>query len=503
MKRTNKFLLAGAAIMTLGGMTACNNNTTATPEVNEGNTYAGMYISGGKSIQLRAITGKQEDSKGRDAESKLATLDLLSNKGGKTWQEGTEDQDGKFWLMANGQSVYKVSPWKTTAGKQTLALVANKGNLDVAVGTAKEYVFGTADTAADDIAKLSTDNSFVMTSTVEEKTIADNKTKEEVKAGTDEANNVFKMDLERVVAQGLVAKAAELKEESADGLVTVSLDDLKFAAVNGATKTFLFRTHAGDRQIEEATQLYKNYTSAIDEYAQFEAAKDPATAKENLIRLGNLGEMGAQKGYAAIAVAEDATKAKEARGIYFLENSVKNSEMTEDNKKFGFYRLAYAKIYATVTPKEVYTKSEDGKSVKKMEKFTAGTTFYRGAEDGLFYDSVEAAKLAKNTKVLTYTNGKCFYRALWNCQLDVDGKTVKSADTRRNNIYLLNIKEFGTIGTPWDPSDPNDPNLPKPNTPEEKEDGGDDPSIEKTETYMRVEASILPWNLLDREVILK
>ena len=57
-------------------------------------------------------------------------------------------------------------------------------------------------------------------------------------------------------------------------------------------------------------------------------------------------------------------------------------------------------------------------------------------------------------------------------------------------------------GMPWDPSDPKDPYLPKPDDKEEPTNP-ENPDIEKEETYMRVEAKVLQWNLVSRDVVLE
>lgn len=312
------------------------------------------------------------------------------------------------------------------------------------------------------------------------------------------------------MAQGLVAKDATLEENTADGKGKVDLTDIKYTAINGAAKTYLFRNHAGKRTIGDADGLYEGFVSAIDGYSDFEAAKEPeGSAKENLIRLGNLlskdnpqqNDLGM---YAAKNAAANASEAKTGAGIYFLENSVKKDAFTPENKNFGYYRLPYAKVYTTYTPNEVW-KLEDGKLVKETN-FQKGTTFFRGEKDGLIYASKEAAKkslLNPDQGAYTYTNGKCAYRALWNRQTaTADGKSIVNADTRRNNTYLLTIKAFQGLGMPWDPSDPKDPYLPKPTDPTEPTNP-ENPDIEKEETYMRVEAKVLQWNLVSRDVILE
>ena len=141
----------------------------------------------------------------------------------------------------------------------------------------------------------------------------------------------------------------------------------------------------------------------------------------------------------------------------------------------------------------------------KVEGFTAGTTFFMGETDGVFYASSAAAKLSKTAPgqmSYMYENGKCVYRMPWN-QVK-DGKTTIYADTRRNNIYVVNVTAFEKVGMNYDPNDPKDPNIPKPNNPDEPTtppDGGD-PSWDESETYAAFFTKILPWNVVNRDVTL-
>lgn len=263
--------------------------------------------------------------------------------------------------------------------------------------------------------------------------------------------------------------------------------------------------------ITESDGLYKDFTSAIDDYVDFQNAQDPnGTAREHLVRLGNLltaqGSQTTDLGmYAAKTVAANAAEAKKVPGIYFLENSVKKEALTAGNKNYGYYRLPYAKVYATYTPKQVWDWDADqGKLISKSG--VKGETFYRGEGDGLIYASKEAARksqLNPGQNAYTYTNGRCAYRALWNRQTTADGKTVVNADVRRNNTYLLTITAFQGLGMPWDPSDPKDPYLPKPDPDPTEPTNPENPDIEKEETYMRVEAKVLQWNLVSRDVVLE
>ena len=211
--KVNKFLLAGVAVLGLG-MTACNDDDV--PPVGnpaEGSTFAGMYISTMKDVMTKAVNDSQGDYAGREAESKLETLRFISPGKTKDWTLGQADEEDKFWATTvNG--TYTVAPWKVTAGSQAMALLFNRGNLEPGIATATNYVYGNTATAVADITALASENKFVMASSVEQKTIQDNISKETVKTGTEEAQNVFSFDMERVVSQGMVAKGDNLNTET-------------------------------------------------------------------------------------------------------------------------------------------------------------------------------------------------------------------------------------------------------------------------------------------------
>lgn len=499
-----KILLSGAIVL---GFVACKNeiknpNETPTPK---GSTYAGLYIKS-QNTGTRNVVDKEEDYDGRAEEGSLKKMRLLSSVQPMSWDYAASLSAGHFAPVAGDPTSYTVEPWVTEPGTHFMTLIVNDINAGltpgVEIANAKSFVYGSQADPAANLAALSTDGEFVMTSKSIQKDVKEGISKTTVQNGNDEDSNVFKLDIERVVAQGLVAKAAGLQATTVDGRGDIDLAGIKYAAINGAVKTYLFADNAGERTMG-ADQQYNDLKSAIHDFVEYENAKDPTTVQDKLIRLTNIKDnMG---GYTAISVSESATTAKTARGIYFFENTVeKNSSWTKENKDFGFYRMAYAKIYAQFTPKVIYYLEG---TVLKPKAGTPGATFYQGVTDGLFYETKEAAKksaIAPDQAAYTYTQGKCAYRALWNRQHTTDtadAVTVTNADTRRNNVYLLEIKGFQTIGMPWDSSDPNDPNLPKPTDPDEPTKP-DNPDIEKQDTYMRVEAKILKWNLVSRQVIL-
>lgn len=511
-----------AAALVAFSFAACNKTNNVTPEQGA-NSYASVRVNVKNS--LKAINdGDQVDNKGTEAESKVSSMALVG--AGATWAEGD---------ITNTGDVYKGKAKPVSAvGAMPLGLVLNNNTLTSSVEATAEY--GTSADAVANLAALSTDNKFVMTSKVMSQTIKPN-----IKEADAETQNMLDFGkVERVVAKGIVQKSADFDQTSKDGIVP--MEGVKYAVVNGATKTYVYANQAGDRKIGvEDPNQYNGFKSAIDGIAPI--MKDEDAMAAGMIRRGQLGaDLG---GYASKAVADptvdDYTDANPGvkGGVYFLENS---GEANAANKAEGFYRFAYAKIYATFVPTTVYDidgdakpefvaeegsgkwyklnkkgtwdsvasttpGAKEGQLVYKLKKaeYTKGTTFYMGEKDGRFYLTKNAAAQstiegALGQKSFTYTNGRAGYRALWNRQSPDDNlKLVNNASTRRNNIYVLNIKKFQKIGMPWDPSDPNDPDLPKPDDKDEPK-YPDNPNIEDQESYVAVQCQMVPWNVVGRTV---
>lgn len=552
MKKISTLLLTGAAIF---GLAACNNDKGFNPDegTTGGNTSARISVNLANPSGLKAQP--QADEAGRDAESKISTMHIVGfvTKDWTTLAAAESTNPAEFWKTANGS--YTIAPFEVKAGAGDLAMALNKGDLSIVI--TPEIPFGAKASAIEDIAKLSTDDKFVMTSAAARKTVIANISEADAKAGTDETKNVFKFDLERVVAQAFLSKKADLSGEAADGSGTVQLTDMTYSVMNGAARTYVLASHAGDRTMQD-DGTYKNFESAIHTKTVADAK---AADQDFLIRIGALGKTSNADlgGYKAIPVSENAYAtggAETTRGIYFLENSSDADYTNIDNRKDGYSRLATSKVYATFIPKEVYgvkagakqnftaeagskiwykatettvgsetvtTYTErtisDGKPAETETGFTwvegrvsyaqgdivkvaytAGTTFYIGVTTSIAYNSIEAALSHGNAKVHTYKDGRCGYYGLLNRTLD---KNIKVADTRRNNIYALAIASFSSRGFNYDPNDPNDPNLPKPDPKDPDEEptpDHHDNDIEPQKGFMRVEAKVLPWNLVTRDL---
>ena len=132
-------------------------------------------------------------------------------------------------------------------------------------------------------------------------------------------------------------------------------------------------------------------------------------------------------------------------------------------------------------------------------------SFFVGDQTGKVYLTLSAARLDGNKTTRLFKNGKMYWEVPANKQPDADGKTTGYCDTRRNNIYSLNVKTISGLGDNWDNSDPTDPNIPKPDpkdNPDEPEKPDPKP-VDPVENYIQVEAVILQWNLVDRAIDLK
>lgn len=539
-----------AAALVAFSFAACNKTNNMTPEEGAatGNTSARVTVSIATPSGLRAQP--QTDEVGREPESQIKTMHLVGFAT-KDWNPSAADGDG-FWKV--GTDSYTIAPFEVKAGTGDLAVALNKGDLNIAI--TPEIPFGAQASAIDDIAKLSKEGEFVMTSAAAKKTVTANISEQEAKEGTDDTKNVFNFDLERVVAQAFVSKKAGLKGETTDGSGEVKLDNMTYSVMNGAARTYVLASHAGDRTMQDDGS-YKNFESAIHTKTVAEAQ---AEDQDFLVRIGAFDKENKDLGgYKAIAVSEKpyaVSGAETQRGIYFLENSSDADYTQLANRQDGYSRLATAKVYGTFIPKSVYGVKADAKQTftaeagtkiwyKATEKtvgsetvteytdrtisegkpeetetgftwvegrvsyakadivkvdYTAGTTFYIGATDEIAYTSVEAALANGNEKVHTYKDGRCGYYGLLNRTVE---KGIKYADTRRNNIYALSIASFSSRGFNYDPNDTNDPNLPKPDPKDPDEDpkpDHHDNDIEPDKGYMRVVAKVLPWNLVTREV---
>lgn len=608
--KTNKLLLMG---ILAAGLAACTSdeNAASSNSNKDLNTYAGLIVSLQQSTMTRAgeVTQAQSDNVGRASENAIARVGLVSSLTSKYWDSYNATKPASpayndFWKVTDG--LYTVSAFPASAGAQRIALMLNYPSdailpVEIETSTLCKSWNSDTDNAIVDIGKLARENEFTMSSVRGHHTVIDNVTADDVnaQATANPAKNVFQFDVERLVSQAIVTKAATLPSLTVDGSnsrVNVDLDNLDYAVINGATSIYFWADNAGERTITDVNGdgsqfKYKGLKSAIHEYlgtatSHWRDAKVQERGTAHLIRLGNyapfdpvyLGSIhnAADRamertsknnqlgGYKAIPVFASAQMADESqpmvnsRGIYFLENSVGQASYTQENKNVGFYRLAYAKVYGVVTPVKVYgiewvdnggggiqrspsnniveytiasqadkdamPEATVAEKIAKAQTYVIGTTFYRGQDDDFLYADPLAAmvgftlhktwtsdveKTANAQPYWTYMDARCAWRALLNRQTGSNGpdditKAVQSANTRRNNIYWLEIEQFQQIGMPYDPSDPNDPNLPqahKDNPTDPDPSDPDNPDVEVQHTYMKVISHVLNWNVVKRSAV--
>lgn len=353
-------------------------------------------------------------------------------------------------------------------------------------------------------------------------------------------------------------------DEAGDRTITdVGGGTMKYNGLHSAIHSYL----GGISDNWNDAKVHNNKNTAklirLGNYAPFTASlvmTDKATrATERATRNGELGGYAPIDVFATGQMADASNPVVSNRGIYFLENSVGSGAYTKANKDVGFYRLAYAKIYGQVKPVKIYgVKYEDNgaggikttwdvveyqiksqtdydampettvdEKIAKAHTYVEYTTFYRGQTDDFLYANPlgamigyslnntwasDAEKATNAQPYYTYLDARCAWRALLNRQTgdsdpnDDITKAVQTANTRRNNIYWLEIGEIKKLGMAYDPSDPSDPNLPKANkdqnTDPDNDDTPDDPDIEVQHSYMKVMARVLQWNVVKRNAVI-
>lgn len=539
--KLNKFFLFSAAVGL--ALASCSDDVAVTSpdngKVAKGNTYVAVSVT---QTQTRASSEELTDKyAGTDAETQVANIYFL--KGGDTPQvefnnllsvAATADNKAPdFWKKEDGGYTYwKTGVFETLATSDPVAMnVILNGNA-MTKGFKATDVDPIVDMAgtnnAGDVVKntnLFMANGFTMTSKTAKHAVAADVTKEQAFAEQDPKNN-FDFDVTRLLVKGIVvdnkpANNYEVKDKADVALGKVSKENMTFAGVNGATKSYLFNNKPTESAIHTA-----NAASTAD-----------AAKTEGLVRLGNLTDQGSGNygSYTAVKVNEgvdDFAGAKAdalgsmANAVYFFENT--SNDYSATMAKVGYNRYAYAKVYVTFVPNDANVRNIETKEVetegytefttsdgvtkkwgrwdKNYKYSTAASTnsktfFYA---EGYLFGSVDAALFAGYTRnqIYTYKDGRMAYRSLWNrVETSASDKKIKDAGTYRNNIYVLEIAGFTGLGMPWDPADPNDPNLPQDPDDKGTTPPGTDPDVNpKSNSFMRVNAKVIPWTVYRRSV---
>lgn len=544
--KLNKFFLFSAAVGL--ALASCSDDVAVTSpdngKVTKGNTYVAVSVT---QTQTRASSDKVGEYAGSEDETKVANIYFL--KGGDTPQvefnnllsvaATADDSTPKFWKKEDrGYTYWKTGVFETLATSDPVAMnVILNGNamtkgfkatdvdpiVDMTTGATTDPNSNYGDVVVKNTNLFMT-NGFTMTSKTAKHAVAADVTKEQAFAEQDPKNN-FDFDVIRLLVKGIVVDNKptndyEVKDKTDVALGKVSKENMTFAGVNGATKSYLFNNKPTESAIHTAN-----------------AASTAAAAKtEGLVRLGNLTEGTTNYGsYTAVAVnsgeadfagADATTLGGKANAVYFFENT--SNDYSATMAKVGYNRYAYAKVYVTFVPNDANVRNIETKDVategytefttsdgvtkkwgrwdKNYKYSTAASTnsktfFYA---EGYLFGSVDAALFAGHTrdKIYTYKDGRMAYRSLWNrVETSASDKKIKDAGTYRNNIYVLEIAGFTGLGMPWDPADPNDPNLPQDPDDKGTTPPGTDPDVNpKANSFMRVNAKVIPWTVYRRSV---
>ncbi len=554
MKRNRIYHLVALLIGTLL-LGACSQQSPSEEAINKGDSQTSMHFAVRVAMDrsLRGVNQEQKDESGTKSEQAIKQ-GLVLFKDYPSMQATLSEESA-------GTGIWKSAPMALQSEMSTqvsMTLLLNSNSLGTLTGTdfAKDRVIELKDLLG---FAGTTGEGMLMTATVSDPAhntvrIDSKATEQEVLQGS---KNNFPFDVERVVAKVQITKSSSVTAELKD-VGTLKLP-LTYSMAGSAKKSYLFRDRAGARTLTESSpNVYKDYVSLIDDQS-VPTDWDPKKGHPFLQRVSDKeGEAYILNGYYRNPKeVKDGTAERTSidGGFYFLENSMYgNNRVASKKGEIKYNRIAYAKVYTKLTPSNAYTtKYVSGKyerELVKPEEFTKEHsyimeisaevyakiwdlpqykgktfvsnfiqdgkrfteynlnvtekpgTFYVGGDDGLLYLRLRDAVLMGNKSVRKYDEGRMVYLIPLNRQLDGAKGFVNYCDTRRNNIYDLNIASISGIGLNHDPVDPDDPNIPKPE--DNPFEPPTDPQIpvEENDYLMRITAKILKWNLVEKHYAL-
>lgn len=176
-------------------------------------------------------------------------------------------------------------------------------------------------------------------------------------------------------------------------------------------------------------------------------------------------------------------------------------QWTAEGTNYREGNTAYVLVRATLNPKFIYVLESDNLVAKAFNKTDHGAKFFYGS-DNKFYATLDAVAKAKasNTGLTAkeFVNGKGLY-TVWINPDTPTGKQWKNSPTNRNNIYHISINDIKSMPENWNPLVPSGVNNPDPkptdNTHEPDPKHGPGNPLSPVETWMSVDATILPWSI--------
>lgn len=505
--------------LTLLLASGCRSNvSTSEPAVEStSSTMVTLRTSVIGSMGTRAVSESNADPLAGSGEGAVEVLNLWLAKEG--WMQQAPDKTHAPIY----QATFKVNGVQKPSEVRDYTILLNGHKLSLnTLSRSKQTTIG-----LDQISLLMDDKGFTMTGDVDLKATV----MPDIKVSESPDKNVFPtegaLSVERVVSKAqLYKKSFGFTPTGLPGKISIH----HWAVAGSGKQVYLYRDQAGDRTMG-ADGIYDGLTTASDER---DLMKLSDVIKNTKTDKGNF----AWKELSATA----SRKKSVAGGIYFYEHALKEpkGKDTPYPRAIGYDKVTYAKVYADLgkiskgkkikdgatptegayTPADLTTTTATDFSGKReydvtvtkawydKMKPTLGDqlakpggvytlhmvdkpgTFYVGF-NGTIYNTLLAAMADGNQSVRKYTGGQMVYLTPLNAQ----GETGKiyNCDTRRNNIYDLEIQGVNGLGYNYDPVDPDDPYIPKPND-NPLEPDPVVPPINNPEITIRVKARVLNWN---------
>lgn len=521
MRYITHHIPASLLALTLLLASGCRSNvSTSEPETEStSSTMVTLRTSVIGSMTPRAVTESNAEPLAGSGEGAVHVLNLWLAKEG--WMQGVPDKTNAPIY----QATFKVNGVQNPEVRDYTILL-NGHMLDL-LGISRQ-----ASTTIDisEIAKLTDAEGFTMTGNVDLKATI----KPDITEPQRPDNNVFPKDeplpVERVVSKAQLYKKSGFTPTGVPGTIA----NLHWAVAGSGKQVYLYRNNAGERTMG-TDGLYDGLSTAPAERGLMKLSdviKNPDTDKGNFA-------------WKELSATPSRTKSVTG-GIYFYEHALKETkgQAKPYPRTIGYDKVTYAKVYGDLgkiskgkkikdgaTPTEgAYTPADlttttaaDFSGERKYDvtvtkawydkmKPTLGDqlteaggvytqhmvdtpgTFYVGA-NGIIYNKLLAAMADGNKSVRKYTGGRMVYLTPLNAQGE-QGK-IYNCDTRRNNIYDLEIQGVNGLGYNYDPVDPDDPYIPKPNdNPLEPDPYPEIPPINDTEITIKVRAKVLNWNYI-------
>ena len=334
------------------------------------------------------------------------------------------------------------------------------------------------------------------------------------------ASNRFNFTMKRAVATVFVtSKQAPTTEytvlkgdnpltedvrETEEPLAKVTIQN--FSQAQGELKLyFQQKKAAADQNTIFETPAY-SFVPAAAAYDQASEKYDyNGLWKENTVKQVNKDKLEAGDGEAVV---------KGATVVPFLPAT---HQWTADGTNYKEGNTAYVLVRVKLKPKYVYELQGTALKAVAFNEGTHGTKFFYGSDNKFYATLTAVEKAAETNTTLTakqYNNGKGLY-FVWINPDTTTGKQWKNSPTNRNNIYHISINDIKSMpdnwnplvpGVPTKPTDPNSPEKDKPVVPNPDPKPSDNPKepepkhkpenpLSPVETWMSVDATILPWSI--------